>query len=59
MRAFGFEPNEEEMKKMMPDMNTDGLGNIDSNEFEVLSLLALLVQKYSVYLLSWYTSTRP
>jgi len=56
MRALGFEPKKEEMKKMIPDMNADGLGTIDFNEFEVLSLLALSVQKHSVHLLSWYTS---
>jgi centrin-1 len=57
MRALGFEPKKEEMKKMIPDMNADELGTIDLNEFEVLGLLALSLQKHSVHLLSWYTST--
>jgi hypothetical protein len=27
MRALGFEPNKEEIKKLMADIDTDGSGN--------------------------------
>lgn len=33
MRALGFEPKKEEIKKMIADIDTDGSGTIDFNEF--------------------------
>ncbi|KAJ3361607.1 Centrin-1 [Kappamyces sp. JEL0680] len=33
MRALGFEPKKEEMKKMMQDVDKNGTGKIDFNEF--------------------------
>merc|ERR1712115_346292 len=33
MRALGFEPKKEEIKKMISDIDTDGSGNIDFQEF--------------------------
>ena len=33
MRALGFEPKKEEIKKMISDIDKDGNGNIDFNEF--------------------------
>ena len=33
MRALGFEPKKEEIKKMISDIDTDGSGTIDFNEF--------------------------
>lgn len=33
MRALGFEPKKEEIKKMIQDVDKDGSGTIDYNEF--------------------------
>ena len=33
MRALGFEPNKDEIKKMIADVDTNGSGVIDYNEF--------------------------
>ena len=33
MRALGFEPKKEEIKKMISDIDKDGSGTIDFNEF--------------------------
>lgn len=33
MRALGFEPKKEEIKKMIADVDKDGSGTIDFNEF--------------------------
>jgi centrin-1 len=33
MRALGFEPKKEEIKKMISDIDKDGPGTIDFNEF--------------------------
>ena len=33
MRALGFEPKKEEIKKMISDIDTDGSGTIDFQEF--------------------------
>ncbi len=33
MRALGFEPKKEEIKKMISDIDKDGNGTIDFNEF--------------------------
>jgi len=33
MRALGFEPKKEEIKKMISDIDKDGSGNIDFQEF--------------------------
>ena len=33
MRALGFEPKKEEIKKMISDIDTDGSGTIDFSEF--------------------------
>ena len=33
MRALGFEPKKEEIKKMIADIDKDGSGSIDFNEF--------------------------
>ena len=38
MRALGFEPKKEEIKKMIADIDKDGSGTIDFNEF--LELMA-------------------
>ena len=37
MRALGFEPKKEEIKKMISDIDKDGSGTIDFNDF--LSLM--------------------
>lgn len=36
MRALGFEPKKEEVKRMMADCDIDGNGVIDFNEFLIL-----------------------
>ena len=33
MRALGFEPKKEEIKKMIADIDKDGTGTIDFEEF--------------------------
>jgi Ca2+-binding EF-hand superfamily protein len=33
MRALGFEPKKEEIKKMITDINKENTGTIDFNEF--------------------------
>lgn len=33
MRALGFEPKKEEIKKMISDIDKDGSGTIDFSEF--------------------------
>ena len=39
MRALGFEPKKEEIRKMIADIDKDGSGNIDFDEF--LSMMTL------------------
>lgn len=36
MRALGFDPKKEEIKKMISDIDKDGSGTIDFNEFLVM-----------------------
>jgi Ca2+-binding EF-hand superfamily protein len=33
LRALGFEPKKEEIKKLIADIDSDGSGRIDFNEF--------------------------
>ena len=42
MRALGFEPKKEEIKKMIADIDKEGAGTIDFNDF-----LTLMSQKMS------------
>ncbi len=42
MRALGFEPKKEEIKKMIADIDKEGAGTIDFNDF-----LNLMSQKMS------------
>ena len=48
MRALGFEPKKEEIKKMISDIDKEGSGTIDFNDF-----LSMMTQKmvcfYSCY----------
>jgi Ca2+-binding EF-hand superfamily protein len=38
MRALGFEPKKEELKKLVGEVDKDGTGTIDFNEFlEIMS----------------------
>lgn len=39
MRALGFEPKKEEIKKMIADIDKEGSGTIDFSDF--LSMMAL------------------
>jgi hypothetical protein len=43
MRALGFEPKKEEIKKMIADIDKDGSGTIDFDEFLQARTAALLV----------------
>ena len=36
MRALGFEPKKEEIKKMISDIDKDGSGTIDFSEFLIM-----------------------
>lgn len=48
MRALGFEPKKEEIKKMISDIDKDGSGTIDFNDF--LSLMTTkMVRFHSMY----------
>lgn len=47
MRALGFEPKKEEIKKMIADIDKDGSGTIDFNEFLEL-MTAKMVRSISV-----------
>lgn len=40
MRALGFEPKKEEIKKMISDIDKEGSGTIDFNDF-----LSMMTQK--------------
>lgn len=40
MRALGFEPKKEEIKKMIADVDKEGSGTIDFNDF-----LSMMTQK--------------
>ena len=43
MRALGFEPKKEEIKKMISDIDKDGSGTIDFSEFlEMMTAKVLL-----------------
>lgn len=44
MRALGFEPKKEEIKKMISDIDKDGSGTIDFQEF--LDLMTAKMVKY-------------
>ena len=52
MRALGFEPKKEEIKKMIADIDKDGSGSIDFNEFlqmmtaKMVSLDTLIQQSW-------------
>jgi Ca2+-binding EF-hand superfamily protein len=46
LRALGFEPKKEEMKKMMQDMDKTGSGKIDFNEFlELMTAKMVILDK--------------
>lgn len=45
MRALGFEPKKEEIKKMIQEVDRDGSGSIDYNEF-----LQMMTQKMVFYI---------
>ena len=47
LRALGFEPKKEDMKKMMQDMDKNGTGKIDFNEF--LELMTAKMVRFSLY----------
>lgn len=44
MRALGFEPKKEEIKKMISDIDKDGSGTIDFSEF--LEMMTVKMVKY-------------
>lgn len=48
MRALGFEPKKEEIKKMISDIDKDGSGTIDFQEFLEM-MTAKMVRSTVVY----------
>ena len=50
MRALGFEPKKEEIKKMISDIDKDGSGTIDFNEFLELMTAKMVFKNISFYL---------
>jgi Ca2+-binding EF-hand superfamily protein len=52
MRALGFEPKKEEIKKMISDIDKDGSGTIDFNEF--LEMMTAKMVRSPATLRSWY-----
>ena len=52
MRALGFEPKKEEIKKMISDIDKDGSGTIDFNDF--LSLMTTKMVCFEIEPLSGF-----
>jgi len=48
MRALGFEPKKEEIKKMISDIDKDGTGTIDFNEFLIMMTSKMVCENYSI-----------
>lgn len=48
MRALGFEPKKEEIKKMIADIDKEGSGTIDFNDF--LCMMTKKMVYYSKYI---------
>lgn len=48
MRALGFEPKKEEIKKMIADVDKEGSGTIDFNDF--LSMMTQKMVKKNIYI---------
>jgi centrin-1 len=54
MRALGFEPKKEEIKKMIAEVDSDGSGTIDYDEFlQVCTALELQCAVQSSALYCW------
>lgn len=54
MRALGFEPKKEEIKKMISDIDKDGSGTIDFNEFlEMMTAKMVYSFTFFLYLFVW------
>jgi len=50
MRALGFEPTKDEIKKMISDIDKDGSGTIDFNEFlEMMTAKMVKTQLSNVF----------
>ena len=49
MRALGFDPKKEEIKKMISDIDKDGSGTIDFNEFLVM-MTSKMVRYRNLYI---------
>ena len=54
MRALGFEPKKEEIKKMISDIDKDGSGTIDFNEFLQMMTSKMVSHMVSIHLPSQY-----
>ena len=52
MRALGFEPKKEEIKKMIADIDKDGSGSIDFNEF--LQMMTAKMVSLFVIIILWF-----
>lgn len=54
MRALGFDPTKEEIKKMMNEVDKEGTGSIDFNEFLELMSKKMVPDKYmiAIYLIT-------
>ena len=48
MRALGFEPKKEEIKKMIADIDKDGSGSIDFNEFLQMMTAKMVRMKHNL-----------
>ena len=48
MRALGFEPKKEEIKKMITEVDKDGSGKISFNDF--LSVMTQKMVRYAAWL---------
>lgn len=49
MRALGFEPKKEEIKKMISDIDKDGSGTIDFNEFLEMMTAKMVISFMIIY----------
>jgi Ca2+-binding EF-hand superfamily protein len=54
MRALGFEPKKEEIKKMIADIDKDGSGTIDFNEFLDMMTAKMVTFLSLIHFLSYF-----
>ena len=57
MRALGFEPKKEDLKKMISEIDKSGTGIMDFNEFlELMSTKMVRKERQCIYLYLYYVT---